>query len=46
MEEEDRIFYDSEVDVFGGQQEDPYPPYQPLPLLSNISLDGRVNDIP
>lgn len=40
MEEEDRIFYDSEVDVFGGKQED-YTPYQPLPLLANHSLDNR-----
>jgi hypothetical protein len=43
MEEEDRIFYDSEVDVFGGNQDD-YPVYHPLPLLSNHSLDNPPNN--
>lgn len=41
MDEEDRIFYDSELDVFGERLEETYPAYQPLPLLRNVTLEDQ-----
>lgn len=49
MDEEDRIFYESELDVFGERGEDHFPPYQPLPLVSNASQEpqeGTTQSLP
>lgn len=40
MEEEERIFYESELDVFGERLDEPYSSFQSQvpPLVSNASL--------